>query len=194
MSGFGFETKAEASVARTRNQEATFKIGGTFQIECFDSEGNLKWSKPAKNGVTNVGLDDVLERYFRAGTTLAEWYIGLITGPGPTLAAGDTHASHAGWTEFTAYSEANRQDWNPDPAASQSVANPSLINFSITGGAATLSGVFVVGGASGAPTNTKGSTDPTPTLWATALFDGGDQAVNGGDVVRVTYTINAASA
>jgi hypothetical protein len=74
-----------------------------------------------------------------------------------------------------------------------------LIDYDVTG-AGTVYGVFIAGGniAGVTPAATdaddKGSVNATPLLWATAQFSAGPQAVTGGDILRVTYTINAASA
>jgi len=82
--------------------ESTFNLKGKFKFECFDKDGNLKWEKEADNAATDEGLNSVLNVYFHAATQISTWYIGLITGTG-TLAAADTLASHAGWTEGTDY-------------------------------------------------------------------------------------------
>tara|TARA_R100001244_G_scaffold25113_2_gene25356 strand:+ start:20886 stop:21452 length:567 start_codon:yes stop_codon:yes gene_type:complete len=179
-----------------KGDKSALGIGGTFKVECYDAKGQLKWSDSAKNAVTDDGLDSTLNLYFRNGTTLAGWALGLITGPGPTLAAADTHAVHAGWTEFTTYSETERNQWSPNATTTQQLVNPSLLDYNITG-SATVSGVFIAGGTiggGGTDADTKGSVNGTPVLWAHALFSGGDQAVTSGDILRVTYTVSAASA
>jgi hypothetical protein len=190
---------------------STFGIGGHFNVTCYDKDGNLKWETTAKNGVTNVGLNNTLDVYFNAtdsvggvGTAGWGWALGLINNaPAPTLAAGDTHDTHAGWVEFTAYTISADNDirpaWTSNAAATQSVVNPALIDYDVTG-AGTVYGVFIAGGniAGVTPAATdaddKGSVNATPLLWATAQFSAGPQAVTGGDILRVTYTINAASA
>jgi hypothetical protein len=97
------------------------------------------------------------------------------------LAASDTMGSHAGWTEFTSYSQANRVAWGPGAAGSQSITNGTPATFDITG-SGTVKGIFV------ANQNTKGGT--TGTLWATALFPSDVPVVNT-DQLKVTYTVNA---
>lgn len=179
----------------SKSNRSAFGIGGIFTVRCYDSDGNLKWEEDAKNAVVNDGLDSILDLYFRNGTTLAAWALGLINGPGPTLGVGDTHASHVGWTEFVSYSEIKRPQWAPNAPTSQQLVNPSPLNYSING-VGTVSGVFIVGGSLGGGTtdaDTKSSTDNTPLLWAHALFTGGNQPVANGDTLRVTYTISAAS-
>jgi hypothetical protein len=216
-SGFKFGQKAEAHVIKGVHNKIMnptgngFGIGGIFHVTCIDKDGNIKWETTAKNGVTNVGLDSTLDVYFNATNTVGGvgaagwgWALGLINNsPAPTLAAADTHASHAGWVEFTSYTFSAdatiRPQWSPGAAASQSLVNGSLIDYDVTG-AATVHGLFITGGniSGGTPAATdadnKGSSNATPLLWATAAFTGGNQAVTGGDILRVTYTVNAQSA
>ncbi len=86
-----------------------------------------------------------------AGATVADntvtwqeasvWMVGL-KGTG-TIAASDTMASHAGWTEITAYSQTARPNLVLGAVAAGSVDNSgSVAAFSITG-TATVAGAFV---------------------------------------------------
>ena len=218
--GFNFGQKANAHVIKgihnkTMNpQNSNFGSGGLFNVACYDKNGDLKWETEAKNGVTNVGLDSTLDVYFRATDTVGGegsagwgWALGLIDNAGfSALAAADVHAQIGGtngWDEFTDYTfsaDADiRPEWTSNAASSQSLVNPVLIDYDITG-AGTIHGLFIAGGniAGVTPAATdaddKGSTNATPLLWATAAFTAGNQAVTGGDILRVTYTINAQSA
>jgi hypothetical protein len=214
--GFKFGQFASAHIIKGAHNKtmksfgSKFGVGGFFNVSCYGKDGNLKWETAAKNGVTNVGLDNTLDVYFNAADTVGGvssagwgWALGLINNVGfSTLAAGDTHASHIGWSEFTDYTisadSTIRPAWTPNPASGQSLANPSLIDYDISG-VGTVYGVFIIGGniAGAAPgvtdADNKGSTNATPLLWATATFTTGAQAVTGGDILRITYTINAAS-
>ena len=51
----------------------------------------------------NQGLQDMNSKYFQGSGYTAAWYLGLVQGPGSgtTYAAGNTLASHSGWTELT---------------------------------------------------------------------------------------------
>jgi len=153
-----------------------------YEIECFDRDGNLKWREEVRNLVTNVGLDDVLDKYFKGASYTAGFFVGL-KGAG-TIAAGDTMASHAGWAELTAYSQANRPGLTLGAVASQAVDNSaSKAVFSITG-TATIAGAFVT------TNNTKGGT--TGTLFGAADFSA-PRAVIDGDTLNVQINLNAAS-
>lgn len=160
-------------------------LGGHFKMECYDKDGNLKWSETLKNGVTNVGLNSVLDVYLRNQTQIATWFMGLIDNASFTgLAAGDTAASHTGWLESAAYSDATRRTWSPAAAASQSISNTTTVDFTINA-TATLRGAFLISD------NTKSGT--TGTLFCHAAFSGGNQTVNSGDTLKVTYTINGSA-
>ena len=157
---------------------------GEYFFECYDKDGNLKWTAESKNLVVNVGLQ------YMAGTALdgatariTSWYIGLYgAGASNTPAASDTLSSHAGWTEINPYT-GNR------PAATfaaATTANPSVVtnsaskaSYSITS-TATVGGAFLASAASG----TSG------TLFSASDFTGGDRSVVNGDTLQVTYTFS----
>lgn len=160
------------------------KVGGVFKLECFDKNGKLKWSDDIHNTVVNVGLQHLLDVLFASGSQTATWYIGLTDGT-PTIAAADTMASHAGWSEVVAYSEATRQEY-VDVRSAQTVSNTaSPASFSING-SATIGGAFI------ASSNTKSGT--TGILLCAAVRTGGDRTVESGDTINVTYSFAGASA
>lgn len=138
------------------------------------------------NGITTAGINNLFNVYFGATSKAAAWYMGLIASSGySALAAADTMSSHAGWTEETSnYSQATRPQWTPASASGGSVSNSTSVDFTITG-SVTAKGVFVVN------ENTKGGT--TGTLWATALFTSGDQALVNGQTLKVTYICSGSS-
>lgn len=159
------------------------KFVNTYVAECHDAAGALKWREEIKNIVVNVGLDDLLSKYFKGAAYTAAHYVGLADGT-PTFAAADTMASHAGWAEVTDYS-ANRKALTLGSVAAQSVDNSaSKATFAITG-AATIGGAFVTTDA------VKGATDGT--LYGGAAFSA-DRSAESGDTVTVTVTLTAASA
>jgi hypothetical protein len=163
----------------------SFGVGGYFLVECFDADGNLKWEDTAENGVTNAALNDILNVYLRGTTQTANFYIGLVDNASFTgFAAGDTMSSHSGWIESTAYSNTNRVQWSPSAASSQAVVNGTTCDFNMNA-TATIRGIFL------SSDNTKSGT--TGNLFATAAFSGGNQTVNSGDTLKVTYTVSAAS-
>jgi len=163
--------------------EAKLAVGGVFHVECYDKDGNLKWVDDAKNAVVTEGLNSILDIMFHATTQITTWYIGLISSSGySALAAADTMSSHAGWTEDQAYDEATRGEWSEGASSGGVMTNSTARDFTMSG-TTTIKGAFLVSNS------TKGGT--TGTLFCTALFTGGDQAVNDNDVLKVTYTVTA---
>jgi hypothetical protein len=169
---------------------AALPIGGHFIVECYDRDGNLRWEDTAENGVTDVGITSILNVQFRSVTQITAWYIGLVDNAGfVAFAAGDTSASHAGWSEVAtgAYSQSTRVQWSPAAPSGGAIVNSSTADHSMTNGSAlTVKGLFLISDS------TKGGT--TGTLFSTAAFTGGTQAVNSGDTLKVTYTVAATSA
>jgi hypothetical protein len=151
-----------------------------YTVTCHDRYGRLKWREEIPNLVTNVGRDDVLDKYFKGSTYTAAWFVGL-KGSG-SAAAGDTAASHAGWSEVTAYSESVRQTLTLGSVSGQSVSNSaSKAVFSING-TATVAGAFIISN------NTKGGT--TGILYSAGDF-AASRSVASGDTVRVTATLTS---
>lgn len=174
-------------VERGVNAASGVAGGGFYRAECFDSAGNLKWATEwAPNLVVNEGLQDMNTKYFTGSSYTAAWYLGLVTGPasGTAYAAGDTLASHAGWTEYTDYS-GNRKAVTFGTATT---ADPSVIDnsgsvaqFTISGAGGTVAGAFLC----------SASTGTSGVLFSEADFQSpGDRAVVAGDVLNVTYTFS----
>jgi hypothetical protein len=165
------------------------KTGAAFKhqyvFEARDKDDNLLWEETVFNLTVNEGLNDILNRYWKGSSYTAAHYIGL-TGNSPTVAAADTLASHAGWTEVTAYSESNRQALTLGTVAAQSVNNSaSKATFTINDDGVDIGGAFV------ATNNTKGGT--TGVLVGGAALSA-NRTLNTGDTLTITVTATAASA
>lgn len=162
---------------------------GKYIVECFDSEGNLKWVEETPNLVVNVGLQYMAGVGLTSTTQITTWYIGLYgAAASNNPAAGDTAASHAGWTENTNYSEANRPTAT---FAAATNANPSVVTNTASKAVFTMNATTTVGGAFLISNNTKGGT--TGTLFSAADFQSpGDRSVVSGDVLNVTYQFSLA--
>lgn len=163
------------------------KAGGVFTVQCFDKNGNLKWTEENHNLVVNVGLKDMNDKYFTGSSYTAAWYIGLYgSGATNSPAAGDTMSSHAGWTEVVAYSQATR------PAATfaaATTADPSVITNSASPATFSINGTTTVGGAFLTSNNTKSGT--TGILFSASDFQSpGDRSVVNGDTLTVSYTFS----
>ena len=170
-----------ASVSAGSGSVEGVGAGGVFYFKCYDKDGNLKWEDSAHNLVVNQGLQDMNTQYFKGVTYSATWYLGLVdNSPSPSYAAGDTLATHAGWSETTAYS-GNRKAVTFGTATT---ADPSVIDnsgspasFSITG-TVTVAGAFLCNAATG----TSG------ILFSVSNFQSpGARSVVNGDTLTVTY-------
>jgi hypothetical protein len=173
-------TKAQAVGEHT-------KAGGVYRIECLDASGNLKWSAESHNLVVNVGLQDMNAKYFSGSAYTATWFIGLYgAAASNTPAAGDTAASHAGWTEIVPYSNATRPACTFGTATT---ADPSVITNSASPAAFTINATATVGGAFLISNSTKSGT--TGILFSASDFAApGDRVVASGDTLNVTYTFS----
>ena len=176
-----------ANVAKGGGTNARLKGGGIFTVRCRDKEGNLKWEQKSHNLVVNVGLADMNTKYFKGSGYTAAWYIGIY-GPAASNnpSSTDTMASHAGWTEVTAYSNVTRPAatfgaaTTADPSVIANSASPAqfLVNASANVGGAFLTSGDLPGGSSG-------------TLFSASDFAApGDRTVQNGDVLSVTYTFS----
>lgn len=181
---FGIKEFFKRMFVAKRKADDQLNLGGTYKVEHW-RDGKLLRTIEGHNLVTNVGKNYALGVAFVSTTQIgtSSWVIGLISDDSYTgIVVGDTMSSHAGWTEFTGYSEANRVAWGQGAVASQVTTNASPAVFSITS-ADTIKGFFVTS------QNTKGGT--TGTLWSGVLFTSGDTPVINGDELRVTYSLGA---
>ena len=164
--------------------------GGVFTVTCHGSDGQLKWSDSFHNLVVNEGLQDMNSKYFKGSGYTAAWFLGLVTGPGSgtTYAAGNTLATHAGWTENTAYTTSGGAGvraavtfgtaTTADPSVIANTASPSV--FTMTSNAQTIAGAFLA----------SVSTGTSGILFSAGDFTGGDKLVDSGDSLSVTYSFS----
>jgi hypothetical protein len=152
----------------------------------------LRWEDAvADNLVVNTGLDEYLTRLWKASGYTAQHYLGLIDGTTPSIAAADTMASHAGWTEFTEYQPQSSDQRHDLTAALGSVSSQSLttsapLEFVVTSDGLDVNGAFSttgdsLGGAAG-------------TLITAGTFSQGNKAVDTDDVLSVDVTFTQAAA
>ena len=182
--------KDQVSAGLITNPKAgdTVCAGGVFTVTCVGADGVEKWSDTFHNLVVNEGLQDMNSKYFQASGYTAAWYLGLVEGPGSgtTYAAGDTLASHAGWTELVPGTDytGNRKAvtfgtaTTADPSVISNSASPS--SFAMLVNATVVAGAFLCTVASG----TSG------ILFSAGDFTGGDKTVDNGDTLNVTYTFS----
>ncbi len=177
------ELQAQGQAAAKGGVAAKVMLKNHFRIECFDRDGKLKWLDEFDNLVVTAGLNDSLDKHLKGSAYTAAWYVGITAGS-PTFAAGDTMASHAGWTEVTAYTEANRPTLTLGAVSGGSVDNSaSKAEFSISSDGTTVGGAFVVSNS------TKGGS--TGTLYGGGAFTGGNRTLGNGDTLNVQVTCTA---
>jgi hypothetical protein len=145
-----------------------------YHIECVGADGKVKWVEDIDNLVTTEGKNDILDKYFKGSSYTATWYLGL-KGTG-SAAAGDTLASHSGWSEVTPYS-GNRPAITFGTTSSGS-NTATAVSYTINA-TATVAGAFV----SSVNTGTSGK-----------LYSAGDfaasRSVVSGDTLNVTLTVS----
>lgn len=156
----------------------------------LESWMRVRYEEDFDNLVTTVGKNHMLDNYL-AGSAFTQVgpYMGLISSVSYTTgpAAGDTMASHGGWTEAgstNAPTFAARIAPSWSAASGGSKAASSAVSFTMTG-AGTLKGAFIVLGA-GAVTTLMSTAG---TLFSAGLFSGGDQVVSNGNVVQVSWSL-----
>jgi len=185
--------KPETSIAQdvvsaglVTHRAATEQVGagGVYTVECVAPDGTVKWTDTFLNLVMNEGVQYMNTQTFKGAAYTADWYLGLVTGPGSgtTFAAGDTLVTHAGWTENTAYAGSRKAV----TFGTATTANPSVISNSaspasfVMNATATIAGAFLANVSSG----TSG------VLFSAGDFTGGDKFVDSGDTLNVTYTFS----
>lgn len=172
--GIGF---VEDGLLTIEKPKVSFK--GEFKFELI-RDGKVIATGSPPNTVTNEGRNKILDVNFNGVTPIDPWSIGLINGTGASNSNTDTMVSHAGWTEFTGYSEATRQPWATNSAVSQQVTTTTAATFSINA-TGDVQGFFI------SSISTKATT--TGTLWSSSTFS--SVPVVNGDQVKVTYTLTA---
>lgn len=146
----------------------------TFEIVCHDKDGNEKWREIVHNTVMTLGKNDLLNKYFSGSAYTAAWYM-LLKGTG-TIAAADTLASHAGWTEITAYTGTR-------PAITFGAASAGSITA--TAVVFTMNAGYTVAGA-----GCCGVTSGTSGILYDAADFGAPRTGSSGDTLTVTPTLS----
>ena len=195
----GFGDNAQATLQANVTAPEGMGIEGYYHVVCRDAEGNVKWEDQFPNLVVAVGKQLMLDTLLSGSSyTTVGPYLGLISGSSSTYAASDTMASHAGWTEFSAYTVGGSavRGTASFGSATSSGTTPSnvttktatAITYTITGAGGTVGGCFLVTG-SGA-VSTQGST--AGTLYSAGSFSTA-KITTAGDTVSVTYSTTATS-
>jgi len=193
--------QAEITLQASAINNETVGIEGHYHVECRDANGNLKWSEDFDNQVVQVGKIFMLSQtLLTSPVALVGPYLGLVSGSGNTFSPTDTMTSHAGWTEFTAYTVSSSAvrgtavfstptgNNNTTPGSNVVTAAASAITYTITGSGGTIGGCFLVTGTGAS--NSLGNTGGT--LYSAGAF-GTAKTTTAGDTVSVTYSTTATS-
>lgn len=169
------------TITRRQHTQHAARVTHHYRVEAYDRTGRLKWVEDFDNLVTTEGLNKYLDSTLKTGATSPTWYVGLVKGKTTGYAAGDTLASHGGWTEAVPGTDytGNRQAWTPGSVAAGSVDNSaSKASFPILT-TQTMYGALLTANAAIANT--------TATLLGVGDF-GTARSVLNGDTLQVTVT------
>ena len=183
-----------ATVTRGAGSLEAVSPAGYYTTECYDKDGNLKWSDYIQNVVTDTGRNHMLGVQFRSVTQVTAWYIGLISSVKgannyATVANTDTQASHSNWGQCNSnnapnYSQTSLRLVTFATAATKAIASSNATVFSITT-SGTVKGAFLTTN----PSKNNLTVGPTTGfLYSAGLFSAGDKVVSNGDTLNVSYT------
>ena len=160
-----------------------FGIGGIFQVDCFDKDGNLKWSEEMHNIYVLEGRDYILNTIFKNGVRDDPLYVGLFKTDTP--ADGWTMANNGTtWHEDASYDEATREEFVDGAisgAATRQLDNDTTKAEFTMNGTVTLKGAFI--------TTNSAKSGVAGSLLCACLFTEGDRPVIATDIVKVKYTV-----
>jgi len=160
------------------------RVGGFFTGQIL-RQGEIVDEFECPNLVVNEGLNDLLDVYIGGATSPGQWYLGLFQGNYTPVATVTASTIAANAVECVDYDEANRQQFDPAAAASQSVTNAASRATFTFNASRTVYGAFL------ASSSTKNGTDGV--LFSAARF-GTSKAVVDDDQLLLTYSFSASSA
>jgi hypothetical protein len=144
----------------------------------------LAWEDVSENLVMTAGLNELLDGVFNEAPAAFTWFCFLVDNAGfSAYPAGDTMASHAGWTELTAYT-GNRKAWTKNAGAS----GGAMSNSSSKASFAINDTKTVRGAGLCVP-----ETGTTGVLYGAGDFSG-TRAVVSGDTLTLQVDLSAAAA
>ena len=153
-----------------------------YEFKHYNIHGDLMWHIKEHNIVMNQGLQNAIDTCLLGTAPETDFYFELANGS-PTFAAGDTPASHGGWTENQTYTEGTRQVWN-GVRSGQSVGN------SASPAVVTITSSSTFGGSALVSNNVKGN-NADGVMFSGVVASQGNQTLGTGTLTS-TYTITAA--
>ena len=185
MDKFKMKDRFSASIEASRELINRILFGTTWDFECYDKDGNLKWVEPKRpNIVTHEGLDHLLNVGFHGTAAFSPWYIAPVE-TDTTAAATMTYAVPV-FTEWDGYTEAARQEFVEAASSGQSITNSANKAAFTSSETKVLYGAALFSYATWKDTAHAGA-----VLFCYSKFDTG-KAVDSGDTFKVTCTLTAA--
>ena len=165
-----------------------FFASGEFRkaLDSLVFGGGLRWRAAWQNLVVNEGLDHLLDVTLSGGTQDTSWWVGLLAASPTPL--GSWTATEIGTNDFVTYDEATLFTYGDNAVSSQSIANGTSADFTISSDTQTIGGAFLI------QDTTKAT--PAGTVYAAGAFTSpaGNKAADTGDVLQVTATFTEAAA
>jgi len=192
MNGIVDESKQGMAFSATMETSQGVAMGNKrstrYEVEAY-RDGVLLWRDYIDNLVVNEGLDDSLNKYFKAAGYTAVHHVG-ITGSAPVASATNTMASATrSWSEVIAIATVTRPSLTVASAVTQSVTNSaSKASFTINADNTVIGGAFTVAGAVASVVGGVAG-----ILYGVGAFTGGDKTLSTNDVLNVTLTATASA-
>lgn len=160
-----------------------------YHLECYDSQGNLKWQDDIGNVVTLDGRIMLLDKFFKGSSYTAAWYVGIIKSTQAVNSTDYMASTTRDWSESTCYSDGARRTLTLATVSTASVSN-STTKASFTINQTTeVFGAFVTN-------SSQISTGSTYVLYGAAVFDtpsSSGRSVVSGDTLQITVTLTAST-
>jgi len=94
---------AQAQLIAEAGVGGKVKMKSRWVFECYGTDGEKKWEDGFDNIVVNVGLDDLLDKYFKGSAYTAAHYVGLVgAGTGTVAITSGANSVTGTSTSFTA--------------------------------------------------------------------------------------------
>jgi len=166
-----------------------FSVKTVWDFECFDKDGNLKWQELNRpNMIVTEGLNNLLDAYLNAATQITAWYV-IPVETDTTAALTMTYAVPV-FTESQAYTEANRQAFDPAAASGGVMTNAASKAVFTINATKTMYGAALVGG--GGAASTKADTAGGGTLFCYSKFASG-KSVESTDSLSISISVTIAN-
>ncbi len=181
-----------------RDPQAIQSIG-VYHVECFDKDGNLKWSEDAQNALYDEGEFMILDVALRGGTAPGNFFIGLLkstlASPAETSTLANLkspteyellNANEPGYGTTTARKQVNRDatanGWPTLTLASGDYqATAKTVSWTASGNwTSTVRWIFLTDNADQANTSGK--------LFSVAQLSA-DRTLLNGDTLNITYSL-----